>query len=483
MRLRLVALIALAAFAVSAAPALAKGSLTTPAAKAGKGKCSLKKKAKCRKANLSKQKIGKVDLAGADLRGANLAGATLTGTTLTGANLTEANLSGVTLRDVDLRGADLSGAKLIGARIVGGDFSALASSRATGGFPVAQPSGCGRDRATCSDIPVAQPSGCGRDRGTCTGVNLSHAILTGTVVSGANMSGVNYEGSVIRGGSFQQSNLMSASFHHADISALQFANSDMRRVNFGSAVCDRCQWDGNDLTEANLGGIHGVSAPTRASLQASNPKVDGIRGLVPEVTVTVSGGGSPVYLREKGVWSNSIFCVNSVCRFKVYSGTVIDVEIPRLGSSSAAGFTCVASGALRTTCSGTVTADADLTLRSSAPAAPPPAAPPPVTTKTVSVSVADLSSTAVPVDAIMIQTVTATGEATATQACVNASSCSKAYPVGSWVRVTFSISSPTGHFLVLGNSAMTTLGPTPFVDLASPAFELTADTALTATIS
>lgn len=466
MRSRLLVLLALVVLGalVVAVPATAAAK---PAK--GKAKCALKKKAKCKKAKIVKQKIGKKSLAGADLSGATIRDTTFTGTNLANVNLAGARLVDVTFKNVDLSGATLKGASLTGVR--------LERVRAT---PPRVRACMGLDSATdplytyCStpgliaDGVVIRDTfilGSSLERSSWRGTTFANAMFVTSDLDGARFDGANFGTGNIRGFSYSSlwgasSSAVGADFD--DSQGLWLSDTDATNASFVGATREVIK-DGSVVTGAR--GLRGTRVVT-------------VSPATPVTPVPAS-----IHITETGHWRIGNLCVGEAsCTYaKAAIGSPFAITIRSATSLTitGTGLACIetaAGGVYTSVCSGSAIAAGtgvfDVTYAASA-----------VETKTVGVSVVDLSTTAVAVDAIRIQTVTSGGAVTATHTCANASTCSTAYPAGAWVRFVFTVSSPSGHYLVLNDAATTTLGPTPITDGTTPAFALNADTTLTATIS
>jgi uncharacterized protein YjbI with pentapeptide repeats len=478
MRRRLLALFALLVLG-SLVPAL-PASAASHDARAQKKACVLKKKATCKKAKLSKQKIGKQNLSGSNLSGAVISGSTFTGTNLRNADLSNAKLTDVTFKNTDLSGVNLTGATLVNVRFDHVDASKGSSGRA------------------CEIISGSENSGC----------ELPGFRADGSKIHDVYISYSNFAHSSWRDVRFDNAGFVNCTLNDADFTGADFGTGDKRGISGTiGAEAQRARFDNSKHLAlfrviANKSSFLGATDFTEV-----DSSLEDARGLQGSRTVTVSRtpgfslAPNLIQIYENGYWRIGNLCLNAItCSYAAAVGSPIRIRVRSAipFSVSGSGLTCtqfVDSPSLSvTTCDvNTLPAGSDPLAVTFGPydpspsPSPAPAPAPVVVTKTVSVSLLDpsLILSAPTIDAIKIQQVTSGGSVTATQTCLNASTCSATFPVGSLVRFSFTDSYNVSPFrwIVLNDGASTTIGPSPFVDQVTPAFALNTDVALTAWLS
>ena len=472
MRIRVTALLAIVAFAISATPAFAHGSAAEPTVKAKKA-CSLKKKAKCKKAKISKQKFGKQNLSGSDLSGAVITGTTFTGTNLSNVNLSGAKLTNVTFKNVNLGGASLEGAKLVNVTMDHVDASQGSSAR----------SGC--------ELPIQsdETTLCSKQ-----GLNADNASLANTTVYSAQLPRSTWRHAIFNGTKFYSPNFSYARFDGAEfqqgsvITGVNLTSQHDPKPDIDWAWVDYARFDNsNGLRLVYAAGANTSFLGATNAVISLNSKLTKARGLLGGNTISVvpatgtSVVPTSIQIKETGYWRIGNLCVAATtCSYTAANGMPAEINIASATALdvTAPGFTCTQSGsagAFVSTCStSSLVIGEAVAVTYATPTAPP-------VTKTVTVNVAPFA-----LDRIAIQTMSASGTILTTKECLGQMTCSTAVVAGSTVVVAFSASSPDGAWLVVqypDGTTDTPPRPLPISDWGSRSFVASADTTLEVSIS
>ena len=234
------------------------------------------------------------DLRGLDLSQLDMGGASLAQANLEGASLINSNLEEADLTETLMRGADLSGANLAFCNLARADLTSAALKSANLGdadLTGAKLTGADLSRA-CLDRAVFEDAEI--HLATMTGVSAREAMfvnanLTGSSLksgqfeqadfSGAMLERVNFDGADLKQSTFVGAHAPGVSMVNADLTGLRASGGvNFSGARFTGASAGESNWEGADLTDADLSGVEmegayfGSANLVRASLYAANMK-------------------------------------------------------------------------------------------------------------------------------------------------------------------------------------------------------------------